>query len=134
MEAVQIDLDGDVLLCDGGSTSERRLLQETDIIFNVLASVKFNETIRNALTTNVGGTRKVLQLAQRMTRLRSIVHISTLYSNCNREEIEEKIYDDLPLRQEVVLKVRVEKRKSYERDWFYFKCFLFTADINHDGA
>ncbi|EAT36930.1 AAEL011027-PA [Aedes aegypti] len=106
VEAVQMNLDGDSLLCDADSAiDEQRLLQETEIIFNVLASVKFNETIRNALGTNVGGTRKVLQLAQRMTRLRSVVHVSTLYSNCNRVEIEEKIYDDLPLRQEVALQL-----------------------------
>ncbi|XP_062555938.1 fatty acyl-CoA reductase wat-like [Armigeres subalbatus] len=106
LEAVQMDLDSDSLLCDGSaSESEHRLLQETEIIFNVLASVKFNETIRNALVTNVGGTRKVLQLAQRMHRLRSVVHVSTLYSNCNRVEIGEEIYDDLPLRQEVTLQL-----------------------------
>ncbi|XP_062698847.1 fatty acyl-CoA reductase 2-like [Aedes albopictus] len=107
LEAVQMDLDAEALLCGDGksSISEQRLLQETEIIFNVLASVKFNETIRNALSTNVGGTRKVLQLAQRMQRLRSVVHVSTLYSNCNRVEIEERIYDDLPLRQEVALQL-----------------------------
>nr|XP_029729322.1 fatty acyl-CoA reductase wat-like [Aedes albopictus] len=107
LEAVQMDLEADALLRGGGksSVSEQRLLQETEIIFNVLASVKFNETIRNALSTNVGGTRKVLQLAQRMQRLRSVVHVSTLYSNCNRVDIEERIYDDLPLRQDVTLQL-----------------------------
>lgn len=87
-------------------TTETRLLQQTDVIFNVLASVKFNESIKNAVDTNVGGTRRVLQLARRMQRLKAVVHVSTLYSNCDRTHIRERVYDDTLLRPEAVLNVR----------------------------
>ncbi|XP_058456377.1 fatty acyl-CoA reductase wat-like [Malaya genurostris] len=104
LEAVQIDLESD-RLCQCSEDCERRLLQQTEIVFNVLASVKFNETIRNALQTNVAGTRKVLQLAQRMKKLRSLVHISTLYSNCQRKVIEEKVYQDIPMDHATILQL-----------------------------
>lgn len=40
------------------------------IIFNIIASVKFNENLKNALNINVLGTRKVLQLAMHMQNLK----------------------------------------------------------------
>lgn len=112
VEAVQIDLNNgttlfprDDMIDDDTAAIEERLLAETEIIFNVLASVKFNESIRNALATNVGGTDKVLQLAKRMPRLRSVVHVSTLYSNCHRTSIEERVYDDIPMDHGFILQV-----------------------------
>uniref|UniRef100_A0A182SN28 Fatty acyl-CoA reductase n=1 Tax=Anopheles maculatus TaxID=74869 RepID=A0A182SN28_9DIPT len=98
VEAVEISLEasgGEGLGLDGAL--EARLLQETELVFNVLASVKFNESIKNAIGTNVGGTRRILQLARRMQRLKAIVHVSTLYSNCDRTHIRERVYADPPL-------------------------------------
>ncbi|XP_040170239.1 fatty acyl-CoA reductase wat-like isoform X1 [Anopheles arabiensis] len=104
VEPVEISLEaGDGLGLGMDETTETRLLQQTDIIFNVLASVKFNESIKNAVDTNVGGTRRVLQLARRMQRLKAVVHVSTLYSNCDRTHIRERVYDDTLLRPEAVL-------------------------------
>ncbi|XP_055532322.1 fatty acyl-CoA reductase wat-like [Wyeomyia smithii] len=121
LEAVQIDLANDRLVqCD--SATERRLLEETEIIFNVLASVKFNESIRNAIRTNVAGTRKLLQLAVRMERLRAVVHVSTLYSNCHRTEIEEKIYDDIPINYRTLLELTTSL--SEEEMNHFQHCFL----------
>ncbi|XP_055627553.1 fatty acyl-CoA reductase 2-like [Toxorhynchites rutilus septentrionalis] len=121
IEAVEIDLDSETL-CQGEKFSENRLLEETEIVFNVLASVKFNESIRNALVTNVAGTRKVLLLAEHMVRLRAIVHVSTLYSNCNRPAIEEKIYDDVPLRDDMLLQLL---STMCEKEMVHFQhCFL----------
>ncbi|XP_058827057.1 fatty acyl-CoA reductase wat-like [Topomyia yanbarensis] len=121
LEAVQIDLESD-RLCQCATETEARLLEQTEIIFNVLASVKFNETIRNALRTNVAGTRKVLQLAQRMQRLRSVVHVSTLYSNCQRTEIEEKVYQDIPMGYGAILQL-ADTLSEQEMDNFQH-CFL----------
>ncbi|XP_050080523.1 fatty acyl-CoA reductase wat-like [Anopheles maculipalpis] len=106
IEAVEISLasdSGEGLMLN--STIEARLLQETELIINVLASVKFNESIKNAIGTNVGGTRRILQLARRMQRLKSIVHVSTLYSNCDRTHIEERVYGDPLLKPDSVLQL-----------------------------
>lgn len=66
------------------------------IIFNVVASVKFNERLKSAVGINLLATRKIIELANRIKTLKSFLHISTLFVNCNRsenEEIGERIYD-----------------------------------------
>uniref|UniRef100_A0A182N354 Fatty acyl-CoA reductase n=1 Tax=Anopheles dirus TaxID=7168 RepID=A0A182N354_9DIPT len=105
VEAVEISLVADGAGLGLDDATERRLLEETELVFNVLASVKFNESIKNAVDTNVGGTRRVLQLARRMQRLRAVVHVSTLYSNCDRTRIEERVYTDLPVDPATVLQL-----------------------------
>ncbi|KAM7358480.1 fatty acyl-CoA reductase wat isoform 1-T3 [Cochliomyia hominivorax] len=74
--------------------SDRELLcNEVTIVFNVVASVKFNEKIGDAIDINVLGTKKILDLAMEMKNLKSFVHISTLYCNCNLKKIQEKVYE-----------------------------------------
>jgi len=55
----------------GLETSDRRLLVE-DIshVFHGAATVRFDENLRNALATNVVGTRSVLELAREMKKLK----------------------------------------------------------------
>ncbi|XP_055307130.1 fatty acyl-CoA reductase 1-like isoform X1 [Sitodiplosis mosellana] len=66
---------------------------EVDIVFNVVASVKFNEKLRDAVEINVLGTKKILDLVMGIKNLKAFLHISTLYSNCDRRMIEEKVYE-----------------------------------------
>lgn len=61
-------------------------------MFNIIASVKFNEKVREAIETNVTTTKRILDLVLQMKNLASFVHISTLYSNCDRSCIKEKVY------------------------------------------
>ncbi|XP_065075703.1 fatty acyl-CoA reductase wat-like [Ochlerotatus camptorhynchus] len=72
------------------------LLSEVTVVFNVMASVKFNENIESALDTNVVCSRKLFDIVCQMLRVRSIVHVSTFYSNCDRSRIEEQVFDDIP--------------------------------------
>jgi len=67
----------------------------SQIVFNVVASVKFNEALHDAIHINLLGTKKVVQLVLQMDKLKAFVHVSTLYTNCNRREIDEKIYDHI---------------------------------------
>lgn len=62
------------------------------IIFNVVASVKFNEALKDAISINILGTKKVVDMALHLKDLKAFVHVSTIFSNCNRSEIDEKIY------------------------------------------
>lgn len=57
--------------------------------------MRFNEPLDDAIQINFLGTKKVIKLAQGIDRLKSFVHVSTLYSNCNRMDIDEKIYDHI---------------------------------------
>ncbi|XP_054733192.1 fatty acyl-CoA reductase wat [Anastrepha obliqua] len=79
----------------GISPEDREILcEEVEIIFNVVASVKFNEKLRDAIDINVLGTKKILDLSMEMKKLKSLVHISTLYCNCNRKFIKERVYEN----------------------------------------
>ncbi|XP_053685654.1 fatty acyl-CoA reductase wat-like [Sabethes cyaneus] len=72
------------------------LLAEVTVVFNVMASVKFNEHIESALDTNVNCSQKLFDMVAKMSQVRSIIHVSTFYSNCDRSHIEEQIFDDIP--------------------------------------
>ncbi|XP_015043113.2 fatty acyl-CoA reductase wat isoform X1 [Drosophila pseudoobscura] len=82
-----IDLDID-------AADRAMLSSEVQIVFNVVASVKFNEKLSDAIDINVLGTKKILDLAMEMKQLKSFVHISTLYCNCNRKFINEQVYEN----------------------------------------
>uniref|UniRef100_A0A336LUX5 Fatty acyl-CoA reductase n=1 Tax=Culicoides sonorensis TaxID=179676 RepID=A0A336LUX5_CULSO len=68
------------------------LLNES-IVFNIVASVKFNEKLKSAIDINILGTQKVMEIAKDIQNLKAFLHISTLYSNCNRQHIDEKVYE-----------------------------------------
>uniref|UniRef100_A0A182MN06 Fatty acyl-CoA reductase n=1 Tax=Anopheles culicifacies TaxID=139723 RepID=A0A182MN06_9DIPT len=73
-----------------------KLCNEVQIVFHVMASVRFDEVLDDAIALNVTSAKRLYALASSMAELRSIVHVSTFYSNCNRKYIEERIYDDVP--------------------------------------
>ena len=58
-----------------------------------MASVKFNEELEDAILINFLGTKKMLDLVLGIKRIKSFIHVSTLYSNCNRQKIDEQIYE-----------------------------------------
>ena len=47
---------------------------------------------RSALTVNTLGTLKVVNLCRKLPNLKCLVHVSTAYSNCDLEYIEESVY------------------------------------------
>ncbi|CAI6356237.1 unnamed protein product [Macrosiphum euphorbiae] len=69
------------------------LVENISVIFHVAASVRFDEPIRDATIMNVRGTREVVQLAKQMKHLEVLLHVSTAYCNCIRENVEEKVYE-----------------------------------------
>uniref|UniRef100_A0A182IX84 Fatty acyl-CoA reductase n=1 Tax=Anopheles atroparvus TaxID=41427 RepID=A0A182IX84_ANOAO len=93
IEAVEVNFERDDLGLEPALRD--RLRSEVEVAFNLLASVNFNEALDQALETNVECTRRVLNLLSGARRIKSVIHVSTFYSNCNRTMIEEKIYDDI---------------------------------------
>ncbi|XP_035742380.1 fatty acyl-CoA reductase wat-like [Vespa mandarinia] len=65
------------------------LTSEVSIVFNVAATVRFNEAMKAAIAINVQSLRDFINLS----KCRSFVHVSTVYVNCLYNQIEEKIYD-----------------------------------------
>ncbi|XP_062562566.1 fatty acyl-CoA reductase wat-like [Armigeres subalbatus] len=90
---VEVDLSSDGDLVEGDIKS--RLLEEVDVVFNLLASISFNEPLDCAMRTNVVYSDRLLEFVSQMKRLKVVVHVSTFYSNCDKNMIEERIYDDI---------------------------------------
>ncbi|XP_046613172.1 fatty acyl-CoA reductase wat-like [Neodiprion virginianus] len=76
----------------GLAPEQRELLRTTNIVIHGAATVRFDESVRIATKINVRGTKEMLILAKEMPNLRAFVHISTAYSNCVRESIDEIFY------------------------------------------
>lgn len=92
MQAVATDYSSTDII----SHNDRSIVvDEVNIVFNVIATIKFNESLHEAVNINMLNTQKIVKLACEMRELKSFIHISTLFSNCDRREdlVEEKIYD-----------------------------------------
>ncbi|XP_035723581.1 fatty acyl-CoA reductase wat-like [Vespa mandarinia] len=85
-----------------GKDSER--IKDTEVIFHCAASVRFNDTLRSIINVNVRGTRDLLLLAREMPNLKVFTYVSTAYSQCIYERIEEKYYNPA-LKTEDIIKL-----------------------------
>ncbi|KAA0724491.1 Fatty acyl-CoA reductase 1 [Triplophysa tibetana] len=63
-----------------------------NIVFHCAATIRFNEPLKDAMQLNVLATQKMVRLAQRIKHLEVFIHVSTAYANCDRELIEEVVY------------------------------------------
>lgn len=75
-------IEGDCLSKGLGISEEDKTLIESNvnIVFHIVATVKFNEKLQTAIDLNVNGTVRVLNLAKEMKELEAFVYISTAYS------------------------------------------------------
>lgn len=77
----------------GMSSSDMNLVtRNVSVVFHVAASVKFEEPFRKSFANNVQSTKNVADVCRLMKNLVVFVHVSTAYCNCEREELDEKIY------------------------------------------
>lgn len=96
MVAIESDLTETGL---GLSQSDRTLLQDkVNIVLHSAASVKFDAPLKDNLRDNFYGTRNLLDLSKTFNNLNAFVHVSTAYSNCHLQEIDETIK---PLKMEL---------------------------------
>ncbi|XP_054264570.1 fatty acyl-CoA reductase wat-like isoform X1 [Macrosteles quadrilineatus] len=76
----------------GLSPEDHHLLCDVvNIVFHSAADVRFIEPLKAAVSSNVLGSRRVLELAKEMKNLWAYVHVSTAYSTCVRRVVEEKV-------------------------------------------
>lgn len=77
----------------GLSLQEQQLLiDEVNVIFHIAASVRFDDSLTDAVIMNTRGTREVVKLALEMKNLDVLLHTSTTYCNTNHQVVEEKLY------------------------------------------
>ncbi|KAE8737141.1 hypothetical protein FOCC_FOCC017398 [Frankliniella occidentalis] len=88
-------LPGDITELGLGLSQEHRALlqREVSVVYHVAASVRFDDPFRKAVFTNLRSTREVVELARGMPQLKVLVHVSTAYTNINRDLIEERVYE-----------------------------------------
>lgn len=75
-----------------GQSDITLLINTVSVVFHSAATVKFDEPLRLSVELNVLGTRRLVNLCHKMVHLEALVHVSTAYCNCDREDIEEIIY------------------------------------------
>lgn len=71
------------------------LTNEVHVVFHCAASVRFDETLKYAVTLNAKGTQELLDLGKRMKNLEAFVHVSTAFSNVNVKTIKEIVYEPI---------------------------------------
>ncbi|KAK9872053.1 hypothetical protein WA026_015303 [Henosepilachna vigintioctopunctata] len=99
-------INGDLTKPDIGLSEESKQIITTEVttIFHVAATVRFDEHLRLAAYINVRSVKDLLRMAKTMPQLKAIVHVSTAYSHCTRNEIKEEFYPP-PITAENLLNV-----------------------------
>lgn len=69
------------------------LYDEVDIVIHAAADVRFNIPLMDLVKSNVRGTRELLDIATKMKHLEVFAYVSTAYSHCPREGVEEQFYE-----------------------------------------
>ncbi|XP_017846787.1 fatty acyl-CoA reductase wat [Drosophila busckii] len=79
----------------GISEADRQLLAaEVQVVLHSAATVRFCEPLHQALDINTRATQLLLQLAKQMKQLLAFVHVSTAFSNCVIDHIDERYYPE----------------------------------------
>lgn len=96
LDKIQV-IVGDMIAKNLGLSEKdvKRLTSEVHIVFHCAASVRFDETLKDAVTLNAKGTQQMLDLAKRMTNLEVFVHVSTAFSNTNVQTVKEIVYEPI---------------------------------------
>lgn len=68
-------------------------MKNVSIIFHSAASVRFDDSLKYAVLMNTRGTREVLKFAETLQNIKSVLYVSTTYSNAHKHVIEEEIYE-----------------------------------------
>ncbi|EAT48012.1 AAEL000912-PA [Aedes aegypti] len=93
VQAIEMDMTQP----DLGLNIETRhcLVEEVHVVFQLAASVNFMTPLESILKENVQYNLHLYNLVREMKNLRVAMHVSTLFSNCDRKVILEKVYSDV---------------------------------------
>ncbi|XP_065075681.1 fatty acyl-CoA reductase wat-like [Ochlerotatus camptorhynchus] len=93
VEAIEVDMTRQDLALN--AETRRQLEQEVNVVFQLAASVSFNEPLEVSLRENVQNNLHLYDLVKQMKNLQSAMQVSTMYSNCDNSTIREKVYTDV---------------------------------------
>lgn len=86
-------INGDCTLKGLGISDEDfKRMENVSVIFHSAASVRFDDSLKNAILLNTRGTVEVMRLAEKLKKIRVVLHVSTTYCNPTKKVVEEMIY------------------------------------------
>lgn len=71
---------------------ELELIENVGIIFHCAAVVRFDFSLMDVMKTNVLGTHRILELAEKMKHFVSFIYVSTTFSQSYQSSLEERYY------------------------------------------
>lgn len=69
------------------------IYENVNVVIHSAADVRFNVPLMDLVRSNVRGTKEMLEIACKIEKLETFAFISTAYSHCPRDYVEEKFYD-----------------------------------------
>lgn len=89
-----IPIQGDVSEPNLGiSPADRNMLiDQINVIIHSAATLDFHESLKPTVTTNLLGTRRVMELSKQVKNLAAMVHVSSAYVNSFLLETDEILY------------------------------------------
>ncbi|CAH0602084.1 unnamed protein product [Chrysodeixis includens] len=86
----------------------KMLAEETEIIYHLAATTRFDDPLRIATLINVRGARECMLLGKDCKNLKAFVHVSTAYSNACASMINNEVNEEFyrsPMDPEVLIKM-----------------------------
>lgn len=91
-----IPIQGDVTFDGLGLVSGpllERVLESTNIVFHLAATLRLEANLKDAIQMNTTGTKRIIDLCHRMPNLKLLLHLSTAFCYCDKEVLQEKVFD-----------------------------------------
>lgn len=71
----------------------QRVIESSNIVFHMAASLKLEATLKPNVEMNLTGTKHVIDVCKQMPKLIVFVHLSTAFCNCDQNILNEVVYD-----------------------------------------
>ncbi|KAF6198822.1 hypothetical protein GE061_006845 [Apolygus lucorum] len=92
-KVIAVPGDMSALGCGLSEENQQILKENVSVVFHTAASVRFDDSLTDALKLNTRGTYELIKIAKGMKKLEVFQYVSTTYCNANVEgTIEEKVY------------------------------------------
>lgn len=73
-------------------TDRAKLIDVIDVVIHSAATLDFHESLKPTVTTNLLGTRRVMELSNQLKNVKAVVHVSSAYVNSFLLNCEEILY------------------------------------------
>lgn len=91
-----IPVFGDITEPNCGMNEEhlKKVREESELVFHMAASLRLEATLKPNIQMNLLGTKHVIELCKRMTKISVFMHLSTAFCTSDEEGIlYERVYD-----------------------------------------